>query len=82
MLTVVAIQYGGEPALTSYMTHHPIHREAPIISTEMWTAIASSGLFIAFSSIFWLTYDGVEQFFVRDGQTSTPAFLTGNPPSF
>jgi magnesium-transporting ATPase (P-type) len=77
MDTLAALAYGGEPALAGYMDHRPIQREAPIISLEMWTSIISSGLFIAFVSVFWLTYDGITLMFQRDGVADRAALLTG-----
>jgi len=77
MDTLAALAYGGEPALPSYMTHRPTQRDAPIISTSMWTSIISGGLFIAFLSILWLTVTPIRLFFVRDGAPDVQAFLTG-----
>jgi len=77
MDTLAAIAYGGGPPLLHYMSQKPIKRDAPIINLYMWTCIIANGLFIAILCIIYLTWDPIEQLFIRDDDVSTPAFFTG-----
>jgi len=77
MDTLAAIAYGGGPPLMRYMTQKPIKRDALIINLYMWTAIIANGFFIAILCIIYLTWDPIEQIFIRDGDENTQAFMTG-----
>jgi len=76
MDTLAALAFGGEPALSRYMKARPIKRDEAIITPYMWASLLSGGCFIAVMSIFWLTYDGIPNLFVRDGVPNEAAFLT------
>jgi magnesium-transporting ATPase (P-type) len=65
MDTMAALAFGGSPALTKYLSSKPISREAPIINARMWGSIISNGLFMAISSVVFLTSDSVLQLFDR-----------------
>jgi len=77
MDTLAAMAFGGEPALTRYMSEEqPIRRTEAIISVHMWSSILINGMFIAGICTFFLTFDPIRSLFVRDGQPNEPAFLT------
>jgi len=77
MDTLAALAFGGEPALKSYMREKPISRSDAIISPYMWSSLLINGVFISIVSFVFLVNDSVAEFFVRDGQVSSDAFLTG-----
>eukprot|EP01112_Ceratiomyxa_fruticulosa_P022773 TRINITY_DN8456_c0_g1_i1.p1 TRINITY_DN8456_c0_g1~~TRINITY_DN8456_c0_g1_i1.p1 ORF type:complete len:930 (-),score=214.88 TRINITY_DN8456_c0_g1_i1:15-2804(-) len=76
MDSLAALAFGGEPPLSRYMKEAPIKRDQAIITPYMWASILSGGAFVASMSIFWLTYDDIAAFFVRNGVPSDDAFLT------
>lgn len=67
MDTLAALAFGGEPALKRYMSEKPIRRDEAIISPEMWSSILINGVFVAFSSMFFLMSDWVASLFTRNG---------------
>jgi len=58
------------------MLEKPIRRDDTIVSPYMWSAMIWCGLFVACSSIFFLTSSTVRSLFVRDGVPSTDVFMT------
>jgi len=76
MDTLAALAYGGEPALQSYMSEHPIIRDDHIISHQMWSQIIWNGVYIATLCSVSLVFAPVHLLFVRDGRPSEDAFLT------
>jgi Ca2+-transporting ATPase len=76
MDTLAAIAFGGEPALMRYMEEKPVDREENIVTKEMFKGILSSGLFITFFSILFLTYAPFKEMFLRDGVYDEAVFLT------
>ena len=44
----------------SYMRERPVERDAPIIDRNMWLSIIMNGIFIAFYSILFLTFDPIQ----------------------
>lgn len=76
MDTLAALAFGGEAALQRYMQERPIERTESIITGTMWSSILAGGFFIALMSIGFLTSDGVEQLFMRNGAPSEEVFLT------
>jgi len=73
MDTLAALALGGEPSLARYMEEKPKKRTETIVSSEMWSAIVTSGLFIVVSSIVYLKTPAVFVFFDSDQKT----FYTG-----
>lgn len=76
MDTLAALAFGGEPALSSYMSEKPIRRDESIISPDMWSSILINGIFVSIMSILFLVNDEIEKLFIRDGEVSEAAFLT------
>ena len=76
MDTLAAIAFGGEPALERYMKEAPVDREAHILTKNMGSSILTSGLFITFFSIFFLSYPPFHELFTRNGVTDEGVFLT------
>lgn len=76
MDTLAALAFGGEPALKRYMAEKPIRRDEAIISPEMWSSILINGVFVAFSSMFFLMSDWVASFFARRVAVDNGVFLT------
>jgi len=77
MDTLAAMAFGGEPALTRYMSEEkPIKRDDAIISPHMWSSILVNGIFIAILCIIFLTYAPARSLFLRDNQPDEAAFLT------
>ncbi|KAL6054184.1 P-type Ca(2+) transporter [Balamuthia mandrillaris] len=76
MDTLAALAFGGEAALNRYMNERPVERTQSIISPAMWSSIIINGLFITLLCHIFLTYDGVEEVFRRDGQPDQKVFLT------
>lgn len=76
MDTLAALAFGGEAALLRYMHERPIQRTESIITPLMWSSILAGGGFIALMSVGFLTNDGVEPLFVRNGVPSDKVFLT------
>lgn len=72
MDTLAALAFSGEAALERYMREKPVEREAPLISSDMWSSIVCNGVVIAALSIAFLTYGPIRELF-RD----QAAFLTG-----
>jgi calcium-translocating P-type ATPase len=67
MDTLAAIAFGGEPARQRYMRERPVDREESILTWDMKSAILVVGIFITTFSLFFLTYEPIKMFFVRDG---------------
>ncbi|MEM8895799.1 MAG: cation-translocating P-type ATPase C-terminal domain-containing protein, partial [Bacteroidota bacterium] len=76
MDTLGAIAFGGEPALMRYMDEDPVDRDEDIVTKSMFKGIMTSGLFVTFLSIFFLTYDPFRELFLRDGVQNEAVFLT------
>ncbi len=76
MDTLAAIAFGGEPALMRYMEEKPVDRDENIVTKEMFKGIMSSGLFITFFSLLFLTYSPFKEMFMRDGVHNEAVFLT------
>lgn len=74
---IIAIAYGGEPALLSFMKSAPVSRDSKIINPEMWSSIICNGLFIAVMSLTFLLSDSIRELFERDGEENQAVFLTG-----
>lgn len=82
MDTLAALAFGGEVPQVTTMREKPIIRNAPIISSYMWSAIVFNGLYTALLSIIFLTWDRIIEFFTREGlDVDSPSvhtiFLTG-----
>ncbi|SLM31956.1 Calcium-translocating P-type ATPase, PMCA-type [Desulfamplus magnetovallimortis] len=54
MDTLAAIAFGGEPALRRYMKELPKRRDEQIVSTDMWSAILTCGIFVSLLSLYFL----------------------------
>ena len=67
MDTLAALAFGGEPALRRYMQERPKERGEPIVSTYMWTNIASSSGYIFIVSLWFILSPFVSNFF-REGK--------------
>jgi calcium-translocating P-type ATPase len=76
MDTLAAIAFGGEPALLRYMEEPPVNRDENILTKNMVSAILTSGLFITFFSIFFLTFPPFKDLFVRNGIPAPEVHLT------
>mgnify|MGYP006266418753 CR=1 FL=1 len=76
MDTLAAIALGGEPALHRYMSEPPVQRDESILTKNMKAAILWNGLFVTGFAVFFLTYPGVENWFVRDGQPNEAVLMT------
>jgi len=76
MDTLAAIAFGGEPALNRYMNEPPVNREENILTKYMSSAILTSGLFITFFSIFFLTFPPFKEIFIRNGVPDADVHLT------
>jgi len=77
MDTFAALAFGGEPALERYLLERPVRREAPIVNRAMLRAIVFGGLYIAITSIIFLTWDPIQAFFSRPvGEDVVPAALS------
>jgi calcium-translocating P-type ATPase len=76
MDTLAAIALGGEPALHKYMGDPPVEREENILTPKMKTAILWNGLFVTAFAVFFLTYPGIETWFMRDGVVNREVVMT------
>lgn len=78
MDTLAALAFGGEPALDRYMLEKPVRRDEAIISPVMWSSILINGVFVAFSSMFFLMSTYISGFFTRgaSGKVADDVFLT------
>lgn len=65
MDTFAALAFGGEPALRRYLDEQPVQRAASIVNTAMLRSMIANGLYIAFSSIIFLTADPIQLLFSR-----------------
>mmetsp|Transcript_11381 Transcript_11381/g.22900 ORF Transcript_11381/g.22900 Transcript_11381/m.22900 type:complete len:569 (+) Transcript_11381:325-2031(+) len=65
MDTLAALAFGGEPADPVFLMEPPLARDQPIISQRMWRSIVSNGLYIAFCSVTFLTWDPILSMFDR-----------------
>jgi magnesium-transporting ATPase (P-type) len=74
MDTLAALAFGGEPALRRYMQERPKQRDEPIVSTYMWTNIASSSGYIFIVSLWFLLSPSVSDFFREDKYLLTGYF--------
>lgn len=63
MDTLAALAFGGEPALKRYMETVPTRRDEHIVTKDMASSILTGGIFIAFSSLFFLVYKPVREIF-------------------
>jgi calcium-translocating P-type ATPase len=63
MDTLAALAFGGEPALQRFMQEKPKKRDEPIVSKDMWTAIATCSAYIFLVSLWFLQSSFVEGFF-------------------
>lgn len=77
MDTLGAIAFGGEPALHRYLREPPVNRDENILTADMKSSILTSGLYITSFSVFFLTWSGMPDLFMRDGVPNEAAFLTG-----
>ncbi|MDR1635514.1 MAG: calcium-translocating P-type ATPase, PMCA-type [Bifidobacteriaceae bacterium] len=57
MDTLAALAFGGEPALSRFMDEKPIKRDAPIVSSYMWSAIGV-GAAVTFGISLWYVFSG------------------------
>eukprot|EP00471_Norrisiella_sphaerica_P006386 CAMPEP_0184483138 /NCGR_PEP_ID=MMETSP0113_2-20130426/4754_1 /TAXON_ID=91329 /ORGANISM="Norrisiella sphaerica, Strain BC52" /LENGTH=1044 /DNA_ID=CAMNT_0026863333 /DNA_START=482 /DNA_END=3616 /DNA_ORIENTATION=+ len=65
MDTLAALAFGGEPADRAFLMEPPLARDQPIISSMMWRSIVCNGLYIAFCSVTFLTWDQIQGMFDR-----------------
>ncbi|GAB5370665.1 hypothetical protein AAMO2058_001512500 [Amorphochlora amoebiformis] len=65
MDTLAALAFGGEAADPAFLHEPPLARNQAIISPSMWRSIISNGLYIAFCSVIFLTWDPVLAMFDR-----------------
>ena len=63
MDTLAAIAFGGEPALRRYMKELPKRRDEKIVSTDMWSAILTCGIFVSVLSLYFLKADWIANSF-------------------
>jgi len=75
MDTLAALALGGEPSLTRYMAERPKKRTEAIVSSEMWSAIVVTGLFIVASALIYLKVPEVYRFFGSDLKTFQTGFF-------
>ena len=63
MDTMGALAFGSEPVLARYMKKKPVKREAPLLTSEIKSAIATSGSFITLGAIaIWTNFFGILKF--------------------
>ncbi|MCL2203923.1 MAG: cation-translocating P-type ATPase [Defluviitaleaceae bacterium] len=70
MDTLAGLAYAGEPPLPEYMSEPPKRRNIPIINRYMFSQILSTGAFITFLGILFLTFPFFREFYRND-----PAYL-------
>jgi P-type Ca2+ transporter type 2C len=75
MDTLAALAFGGEPALEKYMREKPKRRDENIINKDMWSAILTSGVFVAAASIFFLKSDYVASLFRTESTNTANIYL-------
>ena len=75
MDSLAAIAFGGEPAISRYMEEPPIRRDANILSPYMITSVLTGGIYIALTSILFLTIPMFKDFFYRNGVFDNDVFL-------
>ena len=66
MDTLAAIAFSGEAALERYMEEPPVPKDTSLITGDMWSAIMTTGLFMAAISMFFLNSDLIAWFFECD----------------
>ena len=66
MDTLAALAFGAEPAVRAYLTQAPVPRSMPIVSPLMFRSLLINGLYIALSSMFFLSSGLAKSFFVAN----------------
>ncbi len=77
MDTFAALAFGGEPALRRYLQERPVRREASIVNSAMLRSMIWNGVYIALTSMIFLSADWIQTLFSREVSSSVLSQVAG-----